>query len=1146
MKKITAVIVYFLTLWLLIASGGAIRPQNNIPVFDEVDVLVVGGGSGGVAAAVAAAKSGARVFLVCERSFTGEDICSTYRLWLEPGEAPATPLAKEVFKPIEVISKKIGASVPFSYKADKPSAKLHKDSEPPKLLSDGRWNSAANASVQYDDDVVNIVAELKQEETIGAVHLLVYQRVNDFEVEGVSISYSSDGTNWKPLAEIKNQEQGRGNYENDALPLSARVEPVKIRYLKFTVRRSPEVKRMLLGEIVIEGVGSVKQDTLQDESIHPVTPMQVKRTFDKALIDAGVRFLFWCYPIDIVRDSTGRPAGVVILNRSGQQAILAKTIIDATMHSVVARIAGVKFSEYQSGTKEFYRVVVGGEEQKGDAITPIKRHKPIYVLDRKGDRYPVFEYKLYLQRSDNSFTSLAQVEQLARDLTYAKESVDSSEVLFEVPQQNFKGIKSVQKWEGIEKLPIECFQPLGFDNLYILNGTADVSREVAEKIVRPVNIMAIGERIGEQVVKNLKSSNLNPPFKVAGKVVEGAVNGEVRFVEQAASHRLSGDKQIPQEKTTLPILGEYDVVVVGGGTGGAPAAIASGRQGAKTLLIEHTYTLGGVGTAGLISSYYHGNRVGFTKEVDAGVARMGGIDTRTSSGWIPDVKSEWYRRELRKASVDIWFGCIGAGAFVDKNRVKGVVVSTPMGTGVVLAKVVIDATGNADIAAAAGAKCRYTDDSEIAVQGAGLPQKEPGSRYTNTDYTFVDDNDIVDIWRVFVVAREKFKWAYDLGQLIDTRERRQIVGDYTLTPMDIMMGKTFKDTVVICKSDFDSHGHTIHPLFLLRPPDRKSIEARVPYRSLLPAGIDGVIVTGLSVSSHRDALPVIRMQADVQNQGYAMGLAAAMIAKDGISTRNLNMREFQKRLIEKGILPESILNEEDSPPPSDSQIADAVKQVTNNYEKLEFILVNPERAIPMLESAFNSATTFSNKLIYAHILGMLGNNSGIDVLVEAIKKSQWDRGWRFTGMGQYGASISQLDSYIIAAGRTRDRRALEPILEKAGQLTPQSEFSHFRAIALALESLDDSRACPVLAKLLQMPGISGNAITDIKTALVKNPSSGSDTTTRNAALTELVIARALYKCGDYQGLGEKILRQYSQDIHGHYARHSAAVLGSKK
>jgi succinate dehydrogenase/fumarate reductase flavoprotein subunit len=61
------------------------------------------------------------------------------------------------------------------------------------------------------------------------------------------------------------------------------------------------------------------------------------------------------------------------------------------------------------------------------------------------------------------------------------------------------------------------------------------------------------------------------------------------------------------------VLGEYDVVVVGGGTGGAPAAIGAGRQGAKTLLLEYLHGLGGVGTIGYISSYYHGNKVGFTK-----------------------------------------------------------------------------------------------------------------------------------------------------------------------------------------------------------------------------------------------------------------------------------------------------------------------------------------------------------------------------------------------------------------------------------------------------------------------------------------------------------------------------------------------------
>jgi len=57
-----------------------------------------------------------------------------------------------------------------------------------------------------------------------------------------------------------------------------------------------------------------------------------------------------------------------------------------------------------------------------------------------------------------------------------------------------------------------------------------------------------------------------------------------------------------------------------------------------------------------------------------------------------------------------------------------------------------------------------------------------------------------------------------------------------------------------------------------------------------------------------------------------------------------------------------------------------------------------------------------------------------------------------------------------------------------------------------------------------------------------NPRSGTDTTIRNLALSEIYLARALYRCGDYEGLGAKTLTQYSQDLHGHYARHAKAVL----
>ena len=72
----------------LVVADEIAQPAGLIPVLHEVDVVVVGGGSGGVAAAVEAARAGAKVFLAAPRPYLGEDLCATYRLWLEPGETP--------------------------------------------------------------------------------------------------------------------------------------------------------------------------------------------------------------------------------------------------------------------------------------------------------------------------------------------------------------------------------------------------------------------------------------------------------------------------------------------------------------------------------------------------------------------------------------------------------------------------------------------------------------------------------------------------------------------------------------------------------------------------------------------------------------------------------------------------------------------------------------------------------------------------------------------------------------------------------------------------------------------------------------------------------------------------------------------------
>jgi hypothetical protein len=199
-----------------------------------------------------------------------------------------------------------------------------------------------------------------------------------------------------------------------------------------------------------------------------------------------------------------------------------------------------------------------------------------------------------------------------------------------------------------------------------------------------------------------------------------------------------------------------------------------------------------------------------------------------------------------------------------------------------------------------------------------------------------------------------------------------------------------------------------------------------------------------------------------------------------------------------------------------------------------------------LREAYKTAETTKAKLAYAHILGMLGDATGAQTLVDAVESTDWDRGWNFKGMGQYGASLSALDSVIIALGRTRDKRGLVPILDKVGQLDSESEFSHCRAVGMALEILGDSTAAEPLATLLQKQGIMGHAFTDIEDARHRTPANPTDNKTRNNSLRELYLARALYRCGDYKGIGAKILNEYAHDLRGHYANHAKTVLKIKQ
>ncbi len=217
----------------------------------------------------------------------------------------------------------------------------------------------------------------------------------------------------------------------------------------------------------------------------------------------------------------------------------------------------------------------------------------------------------------------------------------------------------------------------------------------------------------------------------------------------------------------------------------------------------------------------------------------------------------------------------------------------------------------------------------------------------------------------------------------------------------------------------------------------------------------------------------------------------------------------------------------------------------NDYTGIAQILTQPETAIPLMRKAYKNADDEAVRLRYAHVLGMLGDDIGVETLVQAIAKAKWDKGYNFSGFGNHQQTTSPLDNLVIALGRTGDKRAIPVLIEKCRHLQVKSEFSHFRAVSMAFESIGDSLAAEPLARLLQMPGTMGHAFLEIHDVIDRTPASIGDNTTRNASLRELILARALYRCGDYEGIGKKTLEDYSNDLRGYYAIHARAVLDEK-
>ncbi len=859
------------------------------------------------------------------------------------------------------------------------------------------------------------------------------------------------------------------------------------------------------------------------------TPLVVKKTLDQALIARGVSCLTGAHAIDVLRDRAGRVRGVVAVSRSGREEIRAKVVIDATRHVVVARLAGAAFRPFMPGEREFGFVVVGGALKSGPDVTGREMEVTFRNPGTNNPAaYPVFSYAVRVPVPDGGFPAFAKAGQLVRDRVYGEGMKDASEYAEALPSDTIVGEARVDgDWPGIPGADPAAFRPRGAGGLFVLGVYADLSPQAQRSLQRPLTALAAGAWIGRLAAE------------------------QARTMDPAA-------EGVAPAGRALPVLGRYDVVIAGGGTAGAPAGIAAARAGARTLVVEYLDELGGVGTAGLIAKYWYGRREGFTREVDEA---LGGKES-----WNALEKADWLRRELGRSGADVWFETFAYGSIVTNGRVTGIAVATPFGPGIVEAGAVVDATGNADIAAAAGAATEFGLSAEgvPSAQLAGHPRRNLGDNYVNTCFALLDDTDARDVWHLMASTRASADPAkiYDVGQLPDSRERRRIVADAMLTAADILNRRTFPDTISHHRSNFDAAAFPTTPMLLVKDMKGPAFETDLPYRSLLPRGLDGILVTGLGAGVERDAMTLVRMQPDLQNQGYAAGTAAAMAAELGGRTRSVDIRKLQAVLVEAHVVEARVLTDKDSHPMSSEALARAVEQVgalrgeirqSRTVEDpaifaMAAVVAHREASLPLLREALAHAPAGGVRLTYARILGALGDRAGAGDLAAAVDAcAVWDKGYALTSDREKNNTFSELDRLVIALGLGGAPEGVAPIVAKLGQLTPVSEVSHFHAVAMALRRHGrvEAAAAP-LVRLLAQPGFTGHAVTEA--ARPASDGSGRVLVPRrtqdelNAALRELLAAGMLVRCGDRDGRGRAVLEPYLGDLHGHFAAFARSVL----